>query len=105
MPPGVLACPLSPLQQGLLFHSLYTPGSGCYAVQMRMRLRGVNRPAFEAAGQGGVDRDQVLRTPFHCPAEGEPEQRIQPAVRVMWEKEDWRDLGDAERDACRQQWL
>jgi len=31
---------LSPMQQAMLFHSLYAPGSGVYVVQMSFRLTG-----------------------------------------------------------------
>jgi len=29
---------LSPMQQAMLFHSLYSPGSGVYVLQMSLRL-------------------------------------------------------------------
>ena len=39
--------PLSPTQQGLLFHSLYEPGSGAYVEQVGWTLGGVfDEPAF-----------------------------------------------------------
>ncbi|WP_239153159.1 condensation domain-containing protein, partial [Virgisporangium aurantiacum] len=39
--------PLTPTQQGLLFHTLYEPGSGVYVVQLALRLEGnLKVPAF-----------------------------------------------------------
>jgi len=32
--------PLSPMQQGLLFHTLYEEGTGTYYVQMSCRIEG-----------------------------------------------------------------
>jgi len=48
---------LSPMQQGLLFDSLYAPDSGAYNLQLRCLLRGeLNVEAFEHAWQRVVDR-------------------------------------------------
>ena len=55
--------PLSPMQQGMLFHSLYAPESGVYIEQMTLILKGdVNVAAFESAWQTVVDRYSILRT-------------------------------------------
>ena len=35
---------LSPMQQGMLFHSLYTPEQGVYVVQLSFLLRGDVEP-------------------------------------------------------------
>jgi amino acid adenylation domain-containing protein len=56
---------LSPLQQAMLFHSLYAPGSGVYVLQMSLRLTGrLDVPAFERAWQRVVERHAILRTGF-----------------------------------------
>src|SRR5437764_15451865 len=55
--------PLSPMQQGLLFHTLYAPQSGVYFVQNCYTLCGdLNVPAFERASQHMLDRHSILRT-------------------------------------------
>ncbi|HEX5726251.1 MAG TPA: condensation domain-containing protein, partial [Longimicrobiaceae bacterium] len=55
--------PLTPLQQGMLFHALDRPGSGAYAEQVVMELEGEVRPeAFAAAWQAVADRHPALRS-------------------------------------------
>ena len=57
--------PLTPLQQGLLFHTLYEPGSGVYFEQLHCRLRGrLEERAFRAAWEQVVARHGILRTTF-----------------------------------------
>ena len=57
--------PLSPLQQGMLFHSLYAPESGEYFRQSLFELRGrLNAEAFEHAWRRAVERHDVLLTAF-----------------------------------------
>lgn len=102
---GVLSCRLSPLQEGLLFHSLYAPGSGLYIIQMRMRLWQLDRRAFQAAWQAVVDRHETLRAAFHCPPDGDARQVSQPALRLEWEEHDWRDLDAQTREQRRQEYL
>ena len=41
--------PLSPMQQGMLFHSLYAPDSGVYFVQVNCTLTGsLHVPTFNS---------------------------------------------------------
>ncbi|MCP4699766.1 MAG: non-ribosomal peptide synthetase, partial [Gammaproteobacteria bacterium] len=57
--------PLSPMQQGMLFHSLYAPESGMYVTQMHFRVSGqLNIEAFRQAWQHLIDRHTILRTAF-----------------------------------------
>ncbi|MEM9087123.1 MAG: amino acid adenylation domain-containing protein [Cyanobacteria bacterium P01_F01_bin.53] len=58
--------PLSPTQQGLLFHSLYgNSQAGTYLVQVGYTLKGeLNHDAFESAWQQLVTRHTILRTAF-----------------------------------------
>ncbi len=57
--------PLSPMQQGMLFHSLYEPDSGVYCEVSTCELLGeINLDAFKKAWQSVVDRHSILRTSF-----------------------------------------
>src|SRR5215475_12918480 len=57
--------PLSPLQRGILFHSLYEPGSTIYFETLSFRVRGsLEVDAFRRAWQHVVERHPVLRTAF-----------------------------------------
>ncbi|MFM7794018.1 MAG: condensation domain-containing protein, partial [Microcystis panniformis] len=55
--------PLSPMQEGMLFHSLYTPDSGIYCSQTLITLEGeINLTVFRQAWEKVVERHSVLRT-------------------------------------------
>ncbi len=56
--------PLSPMQQGMLFHSLYEPNGPTYINQMRVDIHGLDVPRFTAAWQQAVDRHELLRAGF-----------------------------------------
>ena len=57
--------PLSPMQQGMLFHSLYAPQSGMYVQQLICGLQeDLQVAAFERAWQRVVARHPALRTRF-----------------------------------------
>ncbi len=57
--------PVTPLQQGMIFHSLLDPDSGAYIVQLDLTIEGsLNIEAFEQAWQVLVDRHAIFRTRF-----------------------------------------
>src|SRR5262245_57645496 len=56
--------PLSPMQQGMLFHSLLDAASGVYVTQLAFTLAGVNVAALRAAWERVVRHHDVLRTLF-----------------------------------------
>ena len=57
--------PLSAMQQGLLFHTLYEAGGGTYYEQLSCRLEGeLAVGAFKRAWQAVVERHAILRTAF-----------------------------------------
>ena len=92
--------PLSPMQQGLLFHSLYSAGSGVYVQQMSCRLEGnLNVSAFERAWQQIIDRHAILRTAFVWDDLEEPVQVVQRNIAVPLHREDWHGLSLSEQDA------
>ncbi len=69
--------PLSPMQQGLLFHSLYTPGASVYNVLIRFTIGGSLRTVdFRRAWEQLVDRHGILRTSFIWERVKEPLQAV-----------------------------
>src|SRR5437879_7731828 len=55
--------PLTPMQAGMLFHSLVDTSSGAYLDQIRLRLDGVSDPrALGEAGRRGGGRTRVRRS-------------------------------------------
>ena len=92
--------PLSPMQQGLLFHSLYAPDSGLYVEQMTCELRGpVDDSALERAWQRVVDRHSVLRTAFVWEKLEQPVQVVHQQVKVSLNRHDWRELsGEVQKE-------
>jgi Condensation domain/Phosphopantetheine attachment site len=92
--------PLTPMQQGMLFHTLSDPGGTAYLAQVACRLEGPLDPAGCAdACQRLVDRHSVLRTAFRWDGP-EPRQSVSSHARVPVELRDWRGLPAAERTAA-----
>lgn len=85
--------PLSPVQQGMLFHSLLAPASGVYVVQVSYEVHGhLDTAAFEQAWQQEVDRHPVLRTAFVWENLEKPLQVVGRHVKAPLEQHDWRTL-------------
>jgi amino acid adenylation domain-containing protein len=85
--------PLSSVQHGMLFHSLYEPETGLYIVQKHCTLSGnLNVPAFERAWQRVIDRHPILRTGFMWEGLDEPLQVVNRQVQFILHKPDWREL-------------
>ena len=91
--------PLSPMQQGMLFHSLYSPESGAYIEQTFADLVGeLNVDAFEKAWQTVIDRNPVLRTAFVWEGVDEPVQVVFAQADFNILKQDWRQKSKNEQD-------
>ncbi|CAO3403334.1 non-ribosomal peptide synthase/polyketide synthase [Azospirillum palustre] len=86
--------PLTPMQQGMLFHALYEPGGDAYINQMRVDVDGLDVARFHAAWQGAVDAHDSLRAGFLWDGLEQPLQAIRRKVAVPLRLEDWR--GDAD---------
>ncbi|UXY55510.1 non-ribosomal peptide synthetase [Pseudomonas tohonis] len=83
--------PLSPMQQGMLFHSLYQGARAEYINQLRVDADGLQPQRFRAAWQQAMDRHDVLRSAFLWQADMErPLQLVQRQVEVPFEVLDWR---------------
>jgi amino acid adenylation domain-containing protein/FkbM family methyltransferase len=90
--------PLSPMQQGMLFHSLYAPQTGVYSQQSICSLReDLNVPAFKKAWQQVVDRHAALRTAFRWEGLDASLQEVHRRVVFPWREEDWRDAPASEQ--------
>ncbi|HVN78640.1 MAG TPA: amino acid adenylation domain-containing protein, partial [Terriglobia bacterium] len=84
---------LSPMQEGMLFHSLYNPRSGVYVQQMVGELREeLNVSAFRMAWQRLLERHGVLRTSFCLEGQERPLQTVHQFVQLPFEEHDWREL-------------
>ncbi|SEC47099.1 non-ribosomal peptide synthase domain TIGR01720/amino acid adenylation domain-containing protein [Amycolatopsis tolypomycina] len=93
--------PLTPLQAGMVFHTLLDAGSPAYFEQVRIRLAGVTDPAaLAAAWQAVVDRTPVLRTRLVWTGVEEPVQVVDRTATLPVTHHDWRDLGPAERETA-----
>src|SRR5690349_9886411 len=91
------AYPLSPLQEGLLFHSLADPEAGLYTGQFTCRLSKLNVAAFEQAWQKAVERHAALRTAFTWKKSDSPLQAVARRVSLPLRKHDWRALTSAQQ--------
>ncbi len=92
--------PLSPMQQGMLFHALYAPDSGVYVEQRWCVLHGALDPAaFKAAWQDVVDRHSVLRTEFHWEELEQPVQLVYDTAALPWTEDDWQGVDEGEQAA------
>lgn len=90
--------PLSPLQRGILFHSLYAPESGLYFQQALLTLRGaLNTAAFEQTWHEITLQHDILRTLFVWEGQEKPLQVVVEQVKVPFQQRDWRNLTRAEQ--------
>jgi amino acid adenylation domain-containing protein len=84
---------LSPMQQGMLVHSLHEWPAGVYVQQMVCELRErVNVPLLIEAWQRTVERHEVLRTAFRWDGLAEPIQEVHSAIKLSFEFEDLSSL-------------
>lgn len=82
---------LTPMQQGMLFHSLYAPESGVNIQQIIGTLRHpLNAAAFERAWKKIIARHEVLRTAFRWEGLDKPVQEVFAEVKLPFDAQDWR---------------
>ncbi|MBE7376782.1 condensation domain-containing protein, partial [Pseudomonas lopnurensis] len=88
--------PLTPLQQGILFHAVHDGGSGDYVNQARFELIGLDVERFRQAWQGAVADYEILRSVFLLqPGMREPLQAVMKQVSLPFLQLDWSDRADA----------
>jgi amino acid adenylation domain-containing protein len=90
--------PLSPMQQGMLFHSLYEAEKAVYFEQSSWKLKGhLNFDAFQQAWQAVLDRYTALRTSFIWEGVDEPMQVVHRKLKMPVTFFDWQEYDAAEQ--------
>ena len=89
---------LSPMQQGMLFHTLYSPDSGVYLEQFNCVINGdLDIDLFRKAWQNAVDHHHVLRTSFIWKEVDAPLQVVQKNITLPWTYLDWSNISNDEQ--------
>ncbi|MET0356501.1 MAG: condensation domain-containing protein, partial [Cellvibrio sp.] len=87
--------PLSPMQHGMLLHTLLQPHSGIYLMQQRYSWDGLlNRTAMKTTWQLLLQRHPILRTGFLWQGDTEPLQCVYRATDPAFEWYDWREFSE-----------
>lgn len=90
--------PLSPMQKGMLFHSLYSGERGAYVEQVGWTLNGAfDETLFELAWRQVIAHHPALRTCFFWDDLKEPLQVVRQKVELRWQRDDQRDLSLADQ--------
>src|SRR5437667_2854966 len=107
--PGTTAqgvCPLSSMQQSMLWNSQLTPQPGLDIEQVIGELRErLDLRAFERAWQRVIERHAILRTGFRWREVAGPRQEIYEHVPLHFEFKDWRKLGSGKQKKQYAAWL
>lgn len=101
-PPAREAYPLTPMQQGILFHSLSESARDLYVQQLAFPMTGeLDTEAWAAAWRTVVERHDVFRTAFAWRGLPEPLQVVGERVRLPLESLDWRGEDDGRERLAR----
>jgi amino acid adenylation domain-containing protein/non-ribosomal peptide synthase protein (TIGR01720 family) len=92
--------PLSPMQQGMLYHSVLAAGAPVYFEQFSCVVRGdLDTGAFRAAWERVIERHPVLRTAFFWAEVEQPVQVVLSHVEAPWSSYDWRGIAAGDQPA------
>src|SRR5258705_13999546 len=82
---------LSPMQEGMLHHTLMAPSSGLYVEQMHCVIRGpLDTAAFRGSWERTARRHPILRTAVVWEKRDRPLQIVYRQPISAWVEEDWR---------------
>ncbi|MDH1549377.1 MULTISPECIES: non-ribosomal peptide synthetase [Pseudomonas] len=91
--------PLSPMQEGMLLHTLLEPGTGLYYMQDRYRINSALDPdRFAQAWQVVVARHEALRASFSWNSGEAMLQIIHKPGDLAVDYQDWRGLAEAAQE-------
>ncbi|MDD0994033.1 amino acid adenylation domain-containing protein, partial [Pseudomonas sp. TNT2022 ID681] len=89
---------LSPMQQGMLFHSLLEQDASSYINQLRLPMDGLEPQRFQAAWQATLDAHDILRSGFLWQgALEQPVQVVYQSVELPFTSLDWRGRAHLEQ--------
>ncbi|WP_369986954.1 non-ribosomal peptide synthase/polyketide synthase [Pseudomonas xanthosomatis] len=88
--------PLSPMQQGMLFHALAEADSGAYVNQMRVPVEGLDEGRMAAAWDAVLAQHDILRSQFVWALE-QPRQLVLRQVQGSFSVLDWRGRDNSEQ--------
>jgi len=88
--------PLSPMQQGMLFHGVDGSEGGVYVNQLRVEVQDLDVERFRAAWQAALDAHDNLRAGVHWQGLDKPVQAVHKHVQLPLEVLDWRGREDME---------
>lgn len=98
--------PLSPIQQGILFHSILNPEHSVYVTQICLTLSGdIESDNIKQAWQEIINRHQVLRAAFRWEKKDKTFQVIYKQVELPWTEEDWQEYSLEEQENKLQKYL
>jgi amino acid adenylation domain-containing protein len=84
---------LSHTQEGMLYHSIYSPGSDVYTQQINFTLRGnLDKSLFTKAWQMVIDRHPILRTVFDWSTREKPLQIVYKTIPLPFKFKDWQNF-------------
>ncbi len=90
--------PLSPTQEGLLFHSLLAPEDGLYVPQIILSLSGkLDATRLRECWQLALQNHEILRSSFHWEQRDDPFQVVHEALDLAWTEIDWSALTQEEQ--------
>ena len=90
--------PLSPTQEGMLFHCLQQDDNGLYFQQLQIDLDGALVPLrLRQAWAATVARHAALRTVFSWQKRERPLQLVLRQVELPWQQQDWRALDSGQQ--------
>ncbi|MET0286869.1 MAG: amino acid adenylation domain-containing protein [Polyangiales bacterium] len=85
--------PLSSLQQGMLFHTLFEAGADVYVSQLSVELEQLDAARFAAAWRSALARHEILRTSF-VELDGRWLQRVHALAELPLRVLDWRHVDE-----------
>ncbi|MGK5627296.1 condensation domain-containing protein, partial [Streptomyces sp. URMC 123] len=97
---------LSPMQEGMLYHTLRHPDSAVYLQQAAVTFHGPLDPGLlRRAWQAVVDRHTTLRSAFRWERLDKPVQVVRRTARIRLAEHDWSGLPEESRRAREEQLL
>ncbi|WP_422404059.1 amino acid adenylation domain-containing protein, partial [Pseudomonas sp. GZD-209] len=87
--------PMAPMQQGMMFHTLFEQSASDYINQMRLDVDGLDPERFVQAWQQALAAHDILRTTFLWEGDlAEPLQVVHKNARMPFQQHDWRGRDD-----------